>query len=335
MPPRDRAKFLLNAAQEDLKIIFARGFHMAQSIPFGSRSTADQVLAGIDLSRKRVLITGCNSAIGLETMKALSANGALVIGVARTRGDAEAACSAVPRSTPLCCDPSDPASVDAAMESLQRLSNQLDAVIINSFELRCFADHVAQFVFVNRLAEIVRHGTGRIVIASNDRSMAELRIESLAFDDLSNERIYDPRAFHEQTKLAAALFVQELSRRLNARGVLVNTFHSDTAVNQSPSAPQPAAQRLIQSVLGYFTRSPAQRAGTPALLAASPLVVGITGEYWLDCQISRRSPLFGDAGLARRLWDISTQIAAMMLGRTDGKNPSSLRVNSPGAHPAL
>lgn len=48
---------------------------MAQPIPFGSRSTADQVLAGIDLSRKRVLVTGCNSAVGIETMKALSANG--------------------------------------------------------------------------------------------------------------------------------------------------------------------------------------------------------------------------------------------------------------------
>jgi hypothetical protein len=44
---------------------------MAQSIPFGARSTADQVLAGVDLTRKRMVVTGCESGIGLETMKAL------------------------------------------------------------------------------------------------------------------------------------------------------------------------------------------------------------------------------------------------------------------------
>jgi WW domain-containing oxidoreductase len=297
---------------------------MSQSIPFGPRSTADQVLAGIDLSRKRVLITGCDSAIGLETMKAFSANGAVVIGVARTVGDAEAACSTVPRSSPLGCDPTDPASVDAAVESLQRLSSPLDAVIINSFELQCFADHIAQFVLVNRLAEFVRHGTGRIVIATKDRSMLELPVENVVFDDLSNERMYDPRAFHEQTKLAAALFVEELSRRLDARGVLVNAFYSATTGNQNPRGARPAAQRLIQSFLGYFTRSSAQRAATPALLAASPLVVGTTGGYWQDCRISRRSPLLGDLGLARRLWDISTQIAAMMFGRVNSSRGAGL-----------
>jgi WW domain-containing oxidoreductase len=292
---------------------------MAKSIRFGSRSTADQVLAGIDLSRKRVLITGCESAIGLETMKALSANGAATIGVARTLADAEAACSGVPRSTPLGCDPTDLASVDAAVESLRQPAGQLDIVIVNSVELRCFADHVAQFVLVNRLAEFVRHGTGRIVIASSDRAMQELPVENVEFDDLSNEQIYDPRAYHEQTQLAAALFVEELSRRLDARGVLVNAFRSGTNGNRNLRGARSSAQRLIQSLLGYFTRSAAQRAATPALLAASPLVVGITGEYWLDCQIARRNsnPLMGDAGLARRLWDLSVQIAATMFGRVN------------------
>jgi NAD(P)-dependent dehydrogenase (short-subunit alcohol dehydrogenase family) len=299
---------------------------MVRSIPFGSRSTADQVLAGIDLSRKRVLITGCDSAIGQEIMKALSANGAVIIGVARAQGDAEAACRAIGRSTPLGCDPADLASVDAVVESLQRLSTPLDAVIINSFELRCFADHVAQFVLVNRLAEFIRPGTGRIVIASHEPSVKELPIENVVFDDLRNERIYDPRAFHGQTQLAAALFVEELSRRLAARGILVNAFHSESTGDQNPAA-RPPARRLIQSLLRYFTRSPAQRAATAALLVASPLVVGITGEYWLDCQISG-SPVFKDANLARRLWDVSLQIAAMMFGRINALRAAGLSGDS-------
>ncbi len=67
---------------------------MSRSIPFGARLTADQVLAGVDLTRKRMVVTGCMSGIGLETMKALVANGAHVIGLARTLDDARAACNA-------------------------------------------------------------------------------------------------------------------------------------------------------------------------------------------------------------------------------------------------
>jgi WW domain-containing oxidoreductase len=66
---------------------------MSQSIPFGARLTADQVLAGVDLTRKRMVVTGCASGIGLETM-ALVTNGAHVIGLARTLDDARAACNA-------------------------------------------------------------------------------------------------------------------------------------------------------------------------------------------------------------------------------------------------
>jgi NAD(P)-dependent dehydrogenase (short-subunit alcohol dehydrogenase family) len=290
----------------------ARVDEMNKITPFGSRSTADQVLAGIDLSRKRVLVSGCNSAIGLETMKALSANGAAIIGVARTLDDAQAACSAVGRSSiPLGCDPADAASVDAAVESLRRLG-PLDAVIVHSSELQCFADHIAQFVLVNHLAELVRSGTGRIVIGSDDTSMTEAPVDRM-FDELNGERIYDSHAFLGRAKLTTALFAKELSRRLQGRGVAVNVFHSGVAANRRPAAH--AAQRLIRSLQRYFTRSPAQRAATAALLAASPLVAGMTGEYWSNCQMSRGSPLLTDAGLAKRLWDVSAQIAAMMLGR--------------------
>jgi WW domain-containing oxidoreductase len=295
---------------------------MARSIPFDSRSTADQVLAGIDLSRKRVLITGCNSSIGFETMKALSANGARVIGMASKLANAEVACSAVGRSlTPLGCDPTDPPSVDAALESLHQLSGSLDAVIINSFELQCFADHVAQFVLVNRLAELVRHRTGRIVICSNDSGMAETPVEDVVFENLSGDRIYDSYAFHGQAKLATALFAKELSRRLQARGVVVNAFHSGTTGDPNPREARYGVQRLIQSLMRRFTKSPAQRAATPALLAASPLISGITGEYWSNCQITRGNPVFSDAGLARRLWDVCAKIAAMTSVR--GSSPQA------------
>src|ERR1700676_1373352 len=103
---------------------------MAQSNPFGAHSTADQVLAGIDLTRKRIVVTGCSSGIGFETMNALVANGAQVIGLARTRDSALAACnSAGPSSTPIACDMTDLESVEAAADSILRLPGPLDVII--------------------------------------------------------------------------------------------------------------------------------------------------------------------------------------------------------------
>src|SRR5258708_20195869 len=79
-------------------------FLMANSIAHGVRSTANQVLAGIDLRGKYILITGCNSGIGLETMNALAANGAHVIGLARSWVRAKDACAKIgPREIPIHC----------------------------------------------------------------------------------------------------------------------------------------------------------------------------------------------------------------------------------------
>ena len=75
-----------------------------KSCKFGRRTTADQVLAGIDLTGKRMLVTGCDSGIGLEIMNAFAANGATVIGVARTLEAASRACAAAnPRCIPIAC----------------------------------------------------------------------------------------------------------------------------------------------------------------------------------------------------------------------------------------
>src|SRR6266404_4908010 len=298
--------------------------HMAQTIPFGSLSTADQVLAGVDLRRRRIVVTECNSGIGFATMEALSANGAQIIGLARTLDDAQAACNAAGRSvTPLSCTPTDPASVDAAVQSMRELG-PLDAVVINCPELRCFADHIAQFVLINRLSELVRSGTGRIVIGNNDNAkITRRRVEDAMFVNLSGERLYDSYAFEGQAGLATALFAKELSRRLDARGVAVNSFRCGATGNRTSRA-----QRLIQSIARHFTKSHARRAATPALLAASPLVVGMTGEYWSNCQMSLGNPLRSDIGLAKRLWEASARFAAIAFGGGTMSEAASFRHDS-------
>jgi NAD(P)-dependent dehydrogenase (short-subunit alcohol dehydrogenase family) len=128
------------------------------------------------------LVTGCSSGIGFETMKALVANGAHVIGLGRTRDSARAACKAAgPSSTPIVCDLTELESVEAAADSILRLPGPLDAIITNAgianlptlqtrygIELQFLVNHIAHFALVNRLADSVRSGTGRIVIVDSN-----------------------------------------------------------------------------------------------------------------------------------------------------------------------
>src|SRR3979411_3272247 len=136
---------------------------MAPSIPFGARSTADQVLAGIDLTRKRMVVTGCDRGIGLEIMKSLVANGAHVVGLARTLDEARAACDAAgTSSTPVACNLADFESIDSAVDSIRDLLGPLDAVIANTertdwsvptrrcgIELQYIVDYLGHFALID------------------------------------------------------------------------------------------------------------------------------------------------------------------------------------------
>jgi WW domain-containing oxidoreductase len=297
---------------------------MLKSTPFGARSTADKVLAGIDLTGKRMVVTGCNSGIGFETMNALAANGAQVIGLARSLRDAESACAkAGPSCTPVACDLADLGSVAAAGGTIRALNVPLDAVVANAgianlpaletrygVEMQFLVNHLGHFALMNELSGQVRDGTGRIVIVSSSASINQAPAEGIMFDNLDGRRFYKPFTFYGQSKLANALFAKELSRRLSARGIAVNSLHPgatrSTGLNKSVSLPF----KIALSAAQWFMKSAPRGAATQALLAANPSVSGITGEFWSDCQIAQGNPLLEDADLARRLWEVSDDIVA-------------------------
>jgi WW domain-containing oxidoreductase len=279
---------------------------------FGRRSTADQVLAGIDLTGKRLLVTGCNSGIGLEILNAFAANGATVIGVARTLEAASRACAAAsPLCIPIGCDLANFNSIAAALAAVRGLKLPLDAIVANAgianlaaletrhgVEMQFLTNHIGHFMLVNGLVDLVRDGSGRIVTVSDSASVRTAPKEGIMFDNLDGRRFYEPAAFYAQSKLANALYAKELSRRLGSRGIAVNS--ADPGAARTKLNPRFAAR--------LFAKTAARAAATPALLAASPQASGITGEYWRDCRISDGNALLMDAALAGRLWNVSQLI---------------------------
>ncbi|MBX2857479.1 MAG: SDR family NAD(P)-dependent oxidoreductase [Cellvibrionaceae bacterium] len=100
---------------------------------FGRRSTAEDVLAGQDLEGKTIMLTGCASGIGFESMRALAAKGATVIGAARTQEKAEKACNSVKgKCIPIACEHSDFDSISQAISAVRKLDTDIDVIIANA-----------------------------------------------------------------------------------------------------------------------------------------------------------------------------------------------------------
>src|SRR5581483_1307015 len=146
---------------------------------FGYGSTAADVTAGLDLHGRTMLVTGCGSGLGLETVRTLAARGARVIATARTADKARQACAELTGDfLPLACELSEPASVRACVEAVKRNGAPLDALICNAgimalpqlrqahgCELQFFTNHVGHFMLVTGLLERLAPA-GRVVVVA-------------------------------------------------------------------------------------------------------------------------------------------------------------------------
>jgi WW domain-containing oxidoreductase len=250
-------------------------------------------------------------------MRALDANGAEVIGLASSITRARAACAqAGPACIPVACDLSDLGSVAAAAEYIRISHTPLDGIIANAeishlpalqtrygVEMQFLGNYLGHFALVNNLCDILRDGSGRIVILGSGARSDQLPPDGITFANLDGRHVYDGSVFYEQSKFAVALYGKELARRLRARGVAVNSVHP-ARVNGYLSR----ALGLIQRVSNLFKRVEQRIAATQTLLAASPLVARISGESWRDCRIVAAHPLLDDRSLADRLWKMSDRM---------------------------
>jgi WW domain-containing oxidoreductase len=289
---------------------------------FGHGSTAEDVTAGFDLSGRTVLLTGCNSGIGKETLRVLAMRGAHVIAAARTLEKAKAACDSVGgETTPVACELSDPASVRACAAEVIALGKPLDAIICNAgimalpkleqkhgYELQFFTNHIGHFILVTSLLDSLAD-KGRVVVVSSDAHNGAPS-EGIQFDNLSGEREYGSWSSYGQSKLANLLFARQLAKRLAGTGKTANSLHPGVIHTNLARSMNPIAKAALAIAGPLVLKSVAEGAATQCYLAVHPSVEGVSGKYFADSNVSKSSSKGRDDALAEKLWDVSEKIAA-------------------------
>jgi len=291
---------------------------------YARRSTAAEVTRGLDLSGKTILITGCNSGLGLESMRVLSKRGAHVIGTARNREKAEMAAARVGATiTPVACELSELDSVAACSEEVDRLDSPIDVLICNAgvmglpelrqkygLEMHFLTNHLGHYVLVRRLLErVLQAPAGRIVMVS---SLGHYFAApgGINFDNLSGERHYDPWTFYGQSKLANLLMSNELARRLDGSTATCNAVHP--GIIHTPLMRNLGNIRFLlgKAISWPVSRTIGQGAATQCYVASAPALEGVSGAYFADCNPARTSIHARNPELAARLWAVSEELAA-------------------------
>jgi WW domain-containing oxidoreductase len=289
---------------------------------FGYGSTAEEVTEGLDLSSQTILLTGCNSGIGKETLRVLTKRGAHVVAAARTVEKAQAACNDVSgETTPVACELSEPASVTACAEEVAALGRPLDAIICNAgimalpklnvkhgYELQFFTNHIGHFILVTSLLDQLADA-GRVVMVSSDAHKGAPR-EGIQFDNLDGKRGYSAWAAYGQSKLANLLFARELGKRLEGSNKTANSLHPGVIATNLARSMNPVVRVALGIGGPLVLKSLGEGAATQCYLAVHPDAASVRGKYFADCNEAKPTSKGRDDALAARLWDVSERIAA-------------------------
>jgi NAD(P)-dependent dehydrogenase (short-subunit alcohol dehydrogenase family) len=290
--------------------------------PYGAKSTAEEVTADMDLSGKTALVTGCNSGIGLETMRVLALRGAHVIGTGRTLEKAQKACASVEgETTPLALELSDFQSCVDCAAQVAAMDVPLDMLIPNAgigtftdFELvagieKIFVvNYLGHVVLTMNLLPLVQAASaGRIVHVGSRMGYMAAPEEGIDFDNLRGEKEYSANAAYGRSKLANALFSLKLSQILNPAETTSNVIHPGFVKTNIGRNADGIIGFLYNSVAPMIQKTLAEGAATQVYVATSPIIEGVSGAYFEDCNpvvIDGPNHVF-DQALADRLWDLT------------------------------
>jgi NAD(P)-dependent dehydrogenase (short-subunit alcohol dehydrogenase family) len=299
--------------------------------PFGAESTAEEVTAGMDLTGTTALVTGCNSGLGFETMRVLALRGCHVLGTGRTLEKAARACASVQgTTTPLALELSDFGSAVACAAAVRATGLPLDMLIcnagintfgelelVNGVEKTFVVNVLGHFVLAGELLpQMVAAGRGRIVHVGSRSGYMQAPEEGIDFGNLRGEGEFGAGEAYGRSKLANALFSLALSERLAGTGVTSNVVHPGL-VTTNIARTAPLLMREAFELLGpLFAKSPQQGAATQVYVATNPLVEGVSGAYFVDCNpvVIRGDHHMLDAGMAARLWAEAQEMTGKRYG---------------------
>ena len=286
---------------------------------FGKRSTAEDVTAGMDLSGKTALVTGCNSGLGEETLRVLALRGAHVIGAARTLEKAEKACAGVEgKTTPLAVELTDLPGIVTAAQQVADMGVALDMLILNAgimqlpelqlvhgVERQFAVNHVGHFLLTMRLLDqVIAADAGRVVVVSSGAH--RWAPKGIRFDNLDGSQDYDPREAYGVSKTANGLFSRELARRLAGTNATSNSLHPGVIpTNLARHLPE----RDYDMSNPMFKTIP-EGTATQCYVATSPDLAGVTGYYFDDCNPAVPNEHMQDDAMATKLWALTKQLVA-------------------------
>ena len=310
---------------------------------FGATSTTDEVLRGIDLSGKRVLVTGVSAGLGVETARALAAHGAEVIGAARNLSKAQDATQQVraqaTQAGSLHLVELDLASLDSVRrcaDTLLAAGKSFDMIIANAgvmacpkgttvdgFETQFGTNHLGHFVLVNRVASLLRPGSRLVNLSSAGHRYADVDLEDPNFEHSP----YAEFIAYGRSKTANVLFAVEFDRRHKASGVRATAVHpggiqTELSRHMTPDAMAKLIAEINASqpkgAAPFSWKSIPQGAATSVWAACVADAEAIGGRYCEDCHVAEVVSVPGlrggvrpyalDPQRARALWQKSEEM---------------------------
>jgi NAD(P)-dependent dehydrogenase (short-subunit alcohol dehydrogenase family) len=291
--------------------------NILEATSFGATSTTDDVLSGVNLKDKRILVTGASAGLGVETARSLVAHGAQVVGAARDLNKAKAATEQVRKDAAanggsielVELDLANLKSVRACADRLLAKGEAFDMVIANAgvmatpfghtadgFETQFGTNHLGHFVLVNRIASLIRDG-GRLINLSSSGH----RYSNVDLDDPNFERTpYEPFVAYGRSKTANILFAVAFDKRHRDRGVRAAAVHPGGIKTELGRYVEPGRiekvvneinQQLAAQGKGPFQwKSIPQGAATSvwAAVVARPDEIG--GQYCENCHVGHIVP---------------------------------------------
>ena len=286
--------------------------NIVEATSFGATSTTDDVLSGVGLKGKRILVTGISAGIGVETARSLAAHGAQVVGAARDLNKAKTASEQVRKVAAanggsfelVELDLANLKSVRACADRLLEKGEPLDVVIANAgvmatpfghtadgFETQFGTNHLGHFVLVNRIAPLIRTG-GRLINVSS----AGHRRSNVELEDPNFERTpYEPFVAYGRSKTANILFAVAFDRRHREHGVRAAAVHpgiieTELIRHMSPSWLQTRVDEINQQLAAagkppIHWKSIPQGAATSVWAGVVAPADEIGGRYCEDCHV--------------------------------------------------